>query len=120
MNKRTLSAVTVGSFIIALAVGLIVYVATKEVQMILWVTMLIFGIALIALSFLYSSESKKFGPSESIYILVCGVIVTVIGVIGILHTYTDISIWILVAIFLIVLALTGIAVALINGNKEGK
>ena len=118
MNNRSLSAVALGSAIIALAVGLIVYVVTDRLTMILWTVLLIFGIALFALSFLYSSERGKFGPSESVYKMVLGVLLATAGVVGILYTYTDVSVWILAAIFLIVLALTGITVALANGKEE--
>ncbi|MCL1811257.1 MAG: hypothetical protein FWG41_03445 [Methanomassiliicoccaceae archaeon] len=120
MNNRTLSAVTLGSLIIALAVGLIVYVATDEWTMILWTTLLIFGIALFALSFLYPSESGKFGPSESLYRMVLGILLAVVGIVGILSVYTDLSSLILVAILLIALALVGIMAALMNGKKEGQ
>jgi len=120
MNNKTLSAVVLGSFIIALAIGLIAYYATNYgLAIILWVTLLIFGIALFALSFLSSGKSSKFGTSESSYRMVSGILIAVIGLIGILYTATSISIWILAAIFLIVLALVGISVALMNG-KEGK
>ncbi len=121
MNNRTLSAVTLGLFLVSLAVGLIVFVATGlGAAIILWTTMLIFGIALLAMSFMYSGESGKFGPSDSIYRMVGGILVAVIGLIGMLYTFTDLSIWILVAIFLIALALVGISVALVNGKKEGQ
>jgi len=121
MNTKTLSAVALGSFIIALAVGLLVYEATSYgLAIILWVAMLIFGIALFALSFLYSGESGKFSPSESSYRMVAGILIAVIGLIGILYETTDVSLLILAAIFLIALALVGISVALMNGNKEGK
>ena len=121
MNNRTLSAVVLGSFIIALAVGLIAYYATDYgLAIILWVTLLIFGIALFALSFLYPKESGKFTPSESLYRTVLGLIIAVIGLIGLLYTATSISWIILVAVFLIVLAVVGIAVALTNGKKEGR
>ncbi|MCL2295817.1 MAG: hypothetical protein FWC29_01885 [Methanomassiliicoccaceae archaeon] len=120
MNNKTLSAVALGSAIIALGIGLIVYVVTDKLMMVLWTALLIFGIALLALSFLYSSKSGKFGPSESIYRMVLGILLAVVGVIGMLHTYTDVSVWILIAIFLIALALVGIVVALMNGKKEGQ
>jgi len=120
MNNRTLSAVTAVSAIIALAVGLIVYVITDELMMILWTALLIFGIALLALSFLCSSESGKFGPSESINRFVWGALMAVIGAMGILSTYADINIWILVAIFLIAMALVGTVALYVNGKKEGQ
>ena len=118
MNNRTLSAITLGALIIALGVSLIVYVASDEWTMILWVTMLIFGAALFALSFLYSGESGKFGPSESVYRMVVGIILLTAGAIGVLSTYTEINAWILIAAFIIVVALVGIVVAIMNGKKE--
>lgn len=121
MNNRTLSAVTLGSFLISLAIGLIVYaVGDNSWTIILWTTMLIFGIALLAISFMYSGESGKFGPSDSIYRMVGGIIIAVIGIIGILDMFTGLSALILIAIFIIALALVGISVALINGKKEGQ
>ncbi|MCL2031778.1 MAG: hypothetical protein FWG96_00665 [Methanomassiliicoccaceae archaeon] len=120
MNNRTLSAVTLGSLIISLAVGLIVYVLTDRWIMILWTTMLIFGIALFVLSFMYPRESGKFGPSAFTYIMAWGVIAAAVGTVGILSVYTDISIWILAAILLIVLAVEGMTIAFMNGKKEGQ
>jgi hypothetical protein len=120
MNNKTLSAVTAGSLVIALAVGLIVYVVTDKWIMILWTFLLIFGIALFALSFLYPRESGKFGPSESSYMMVMSILPAAVGAKGLLNTCTDISNWILIAIFLIALALAGMTVALMNGKKEGK
>jgi len=119
MNNRTMSAVILGSAIIAIAVGLIVYaVIGGSVTIILWTGALIFGISLIALSFLSSKKSGKFSPSEFTYRFVNGVLMAVFGVIGILYLYADISPWILVALFLIALALVGIVAALVNGKKE--
>jgi cell division protein FtsW (lipid II flippase) len=121
MNNKTLSAVTLGCFIIALAVGLIVYYATDYgLTMILWTVLLIFGISIFAISFAYSGERGKFGPSESSYRMVVGILAAAVGLIGMLYIVTDISLLILAAIFLIVLALVVIVVALMNGKKEGQ
>jgi len=121
MNNRTLSAVVLGSFLISLAIGLIVYAATDlGILIVLWTTLLIFGIALFALSFMYSAESGKFGPSEASYRMVGGILTAVVGLIGMLYTFTDVSIWILIAIFIIALAAVGMIVALTNGKKEGR
>ncbi|MDR2698310.1 MAG: hypothetical protein LBB30_01360 [Candidatus Methanoplasma sp.] len=121
MNNKTLSAVTLGAFVISLAVGLIIYAATDcGLIVILWTTLLLFGIALFALSFMYSGESRGFGPSESVYRMTMGIIAAVVGLIGMLYTFTDVGILILAAIFIIVLALVGVFVALTNGKKEGQ
>jgi len=121
MDNRTLSAITLGSFLIALAIGIIVYVATSYgILMILWITLLIFGIALLALSFMYPTESGKFGPSESSFRMVWGILLAVMGFVGLLYTITNVNVWILVAIVLIAVAVVGILVALKNGKKEGR
>jgi len=121
MNNRTLSATVLGAFIIALAVGLITYAMTDYgLTIILWVTLLIFGIAVFAMSFMYPKESGKFGPSESSYRMVVGSIAALAGLIGLLYTITDIDPLILTAIFLIAFAVVIIAVALMNRNKEGQ
>ncbi|MCL2148764.1 MAG: hypothetical protein FWH47_05450 [Methanomassiliicoccaceae archaeon] len=119
MNNRTLSAVTLGSLMVSLAVGLIAYVLTDKLVMILWTALLVSGVALFALSFLYPRESGKFGPSPSTYMMAWGVIAATAGVVGVLGAYTDISIWILAAIIIIVLAVLGMMIALMNGKKEG-
>jgi peptidoglycan/LPS O-acetylase OafA/YrhL len=119
MNNRITSVAALGAFIIALAIGLIIFAATDHgVTIILWTTLLIFGIALFALSFIYPKEEGKFGPSEAIYRMVAGVIIAMAGLTGMLHTLTDIDLLILAAMFLIVIAVLIIAVALMNGKRR--
>jgi hypothetical protein len=121
MNNKMIPVVILGAFIISLAIGLVVYSVTDYGWMIiLWTTLLVFGIALIALAFASSREEGKYGPSHFAYRLAVSIILTTIGVIGMLDTFTDVSIWILVAIFLVAIALTGITIALINGKQEGQ
>lgn len=122
MNNRTLSAITLGSFLISLAIGLIVFAVTGgELTTVLWITMLIFGIALLIMSFRYSGEDRKFGPSDSIYRMTAGIIIAIAGLIGLLNVFIPgLSMLISVAIFLVAVALVGIFVAVTNGKKEGK
>jgi hypothetical protein len=119
MNKNTLSAVTLGLLLLSVAAGIIVWQVTGEVIGVALCTMLlIFGIGLFALSFLDSGVPGKFGPSEATYKLVIGIIIAVFGTAGLLNIFTDLNIWILVAIVIIAIAVLGIAVALTNGKKE--
>lgn len=121
MNNRTLSAALLGAFIIALAVGLICFAVTDHgVTIILWITLLIFGGALVALSIVYPKDGTKFGPSESVYRMVAGTIAATAGLMGLLFTMTEMDPIILAALFLIVLAAVIIAAALKNGKNEGK
>lgn len=118
-NSRTLSAVTLGMFIISLAAGLVVYSMTDAgVSTVLWTTALAFGICLCAVSTLHSGDETGFGPSESMYRLATGAVLAAIGLVGMLHSFTDVSDLILIALFLMIIAAIGIAVALVNGKKK--
>ncbi len=120
MNNKTLSAIVLGSFIVSLAIGLIIFALTDlGLMIVVWTVALLFGIDLFVLSFIYPGERGKFGPSESSYRMVVGAITAAVGLIGMLYTFTDLSVWILIAIFLIILAVVIIGVALMNGKKEG-
>jgi len=121
MNKNTLSAVTLGLLLLSVAAGIIVWqVANEGPEVALCVIMLIFGIGLLALSFLDSGVPSKFGPSESIYKLVIGIIIAVFGIAGLLGIFAGINVWILVALIIIVIAVLGIIIALTNGKREAK
>ena len=120
MNTRTLSAVTLGLLLISFAVGLIVGMVTdKGILAIVCITILIFGIVLAAMSLLYPNGQTKFGPSEGMYKLVCGLMLVTIGLVGTLNVYTDIGLTILAAIFIVMIAVIIISVALMNAKKEG-
>jgi hypothetical protein len=119
LNNRTLSAVSLGVFIIALAIGFLAYMALdKGVLVILWVTALIFGVALCLMSSLFSDKTTGAGPSDRMYRLAVGAFVALVGLVGLIYTATTVD-WIYVlVIFLIGIALIGITVALINNKKE--
>jgi membrane-bound ClpP family serine protease len=120
MNNKTLPALTVGAFLLAVGIGLIIYSATDNgILIVLWIALLIFGVFLLISSTMSSKQSGKFGPSDFSYRLAMGAIVATVGVIGLLYTFTDLSVWILVAIFIIVIAVVGMAIAFTNGKKEG-
>jgi len=120
MNTRTLSAVTLGAFLLSFAIGLIAGMITDNIIFgTVCISILIFGIALAAISLLYSGGHSNFGPSEGMYKMVSGIMLAATGLIGTLAVYTDISLTILAAIFIVILALAIIIVALINGKKEG-
>jgi hypothetical protein len=120
MNKNTLSAVTLGLLLLSVAAGIIVWQITDEGPGALCVIMLIFGIGLIALSFLDSGVPSKFGPSESTYKLVIGTIIAAFGIAGLLGIFAGLNIWILAALIIIVIAVLGMIIALTNGKKEAK
>lgn len=119
LNSRTLSAVKLGVFIIAFAIGILLYMAVKkDVLVIVWGTLLIFGIALCILSRLSSNATTGAGPSDLMYNLVIGAVLTLVGLAGLLYSMTSLGLVYIAVIVLIGIAVIGIAAALINNNKE--
>lgn len=119
MNNRTLSAIKLGVFIIALAMGILLYmVVKKNILVIAWGTLLIFGIALCILSRLDSNINTSAGPSNMIYNLAVGSVLALTGFTGLLYSLTDIGIIYAAVIMLVGIALIGIAIALINNKRE--
>ena len=119
-NKtRTLSAITAGMFLIALAIGIIAYKATETggITIIIWVLALVFGLMLCMISTAYSDKEIKGVPSEMMYRFAVGSFVALIGLSGILWTLTKLDSMYILAIFIIGLAAIGISVALINSKK---
>ncbi|MCL2317886.1 MAG: hypothetical protein FWC44_02360 [Methanomassiliicoccaceae archaeon] len=105
MNSNTLSAITVIALIVALAIGLIVYVVTDYgLIIILWVTLMIFGGAYGTLAMFSPKESGKYGPAPFINNLIIGEIILMVGMIGLLYTISDVDPIILIAAFLVMLA----------------
>ncbi len=119
LNNRTLSAITLGTFIIALAIGFLAYKALDDgILVILWTTALIFGLALCVMSSMFDDSTTGAGPSERIYRLAVGAFVALIGIVGLAYTSANLD-WIyVIALFLIGLAVIGILIALANNKKE--
>ena len=117
-DKRTVSAVTLGVFIIALAVALVAYnLMNKGVLVIVWITALIFGIALCFLSNLYESSERRDEPSEGTYRLAMGAVTALIGIVGLCGTM-GLELIYTAVILLIGIALIGITVALMNMKRS--
>lgn len=118
-DNRTVSAVVLGLFIIGVAAGFILYSTVKDdITIILWTVLIVGGLALVILSDMFTGKDTGFGPSESAYRAVVGAVCIVIGIVGMLFIFTDVDLWVLAAIFLIAIAVIGMAVALSNGRKE--
>ena len=118
MNNRTVSAIQLALFIIAIAVALIVYGTTHNVAGAFCALLLVTGLILMILSALRNKDGKGIGPSDQIYQLAVGAVVFVIGIAGTIWTCTDLGAIYIAAIVLIGIALIGIIVAVINNNRE--
>lgn len=108
------SGLLLGAIILTIAVAIICW---QAFDMSFWVVPCVFlvgiGAFLISMSFAAPSESR-IGPSASSYYLVNGVIIGTIGVLGFVKLNTDVSWWIIIAIFMIVIAVLLIVKVMTN------
>jgi hypothetical protein len=118
MKSNTLSAVTLGLAIMALAAGLIAYYATSDALAAIGIAVLIIGALVAATSVGYSAAPDKFGPSARSHRLATGLVAAVAGAV-LLLAWLGVDAIILAAIFIIGVAAIGIAVALSN-DREAK
>lgn len=114
---RTLSAITGAMFLVSLAVGLVLYYMTEMgVGIILWVILIIMGATVAVLAPLQRGRSTNFGPSETDYGLVTGILMLVIGLAGYMYMFTDLD-WI-APVALIILAVAALVIILAVKNRD--
>jgi hypothetical protein len=118
-NNGILPAVMAGIFLIAIAIGTLVYaVADSGILTILWITLMILGLAMCALSGLYQKSETDFGASGPIAKIALGSVLALVGIVGTIATFVSIGLLYIIVILLIGIAAIGIGVALFN-NKTG-
>lgn len=119
-SYRTRGAVVTAAAIIAIALGLLIcglgHLAWLNM---LWIFLLVFGLALIAVGFVYSSVPDKFGPSEQTYRVAAGAVLALFGFVGIIWQNTKVGWFVYVAVLLIGIALIGMTVA-VGTRKSSK
>ena len=94
----------VGMIIASVAAGLIVWKAWDlQPQSIAYTMFIIIGLYTVTISF-FSDASWDFAPSDSSFYLVWGTLFTTVGILGFVNMFTDIQVWVLVAIFIFVFA----------------
>lgn len=114
---RTLSAITGAMFLVSLAVGLVLYYMTEMgAGIILWVILIIMGATVTVLAPLQRGRSTNFGPSETDYGLVTGILMLVIGLAGYMYMFTDLD-WI-APVALIILAVAALVIILAVKNRD--
>lgn len=103
--------------LIGIAVGALLYgLADVGITVAIGVILIILGIDILAVGSTYSAEPDKFGPSEGMYRVAVGSVIALIGAIMVIVGY-DVNIWVAVAVFIIGIALIGLATGLVNGRK---
>ena len=105
LDTRRSYGLLAGVLIASVAIGLIVWkVGGYGVQSIFYTMFVIIGAYLIAGSF-FKEARMDFAPSESSFYLVIGTLLATVGALGFVDILTDIEMWVLVVVFILVFAL---------------
>ena len=115
LNTRTWNAISVGVLLLAVALGIILYVVTEDILSTFATILLVYGVYMAAMSFAKKGGENNFGTSECDAALADGAGIAGIGAACFAYTFSD-SVYITVAVLIIVLAVVGITMAVKNRN----
>ena len=105
INTRRSYGLLAGVIIASVALGLVIWkVGDLGPQSILYTMFVVIGVYLITVSF-FMDASLDFAPSDSSFYIVTGVLLATVGALAFVDMLTDVELWILVAIFIMVFAL---------------
>lgn len=113
MSSRTWSAIAAGVFLLAVALGILIYMDTGDAFDALWTILIVFGLYIGLSSAFKDRGNDNFGPSEADVSLVGGVILAGIGLSGLVYSFTDEVLYTVVTLIVIV-AVAGIVMAIKN------
>lgn len=113
LNPRTWNAVTIGIFLIAIALALIIYALTGSASYILCTLLLALGVIMIGMSTQKNNDNSGYGPSSKDTVTVGGVVLLALGIAGFVHIETH-NLLITVAALILIIAATGILMAVKN------
>ena len=105
IDTRRSYGLLAGVIIASVALGLIVWkVADLEFQSIFYTMFVVIGVYLFIASF-FADAKLDFAPSDSSFYLVIGTLLATVGALGFVDLLTDVEMWVLVAVFILVFAL---------------
>lgn len=105
IDTRRSYGLLAGVIIASVALGLIVWkVADLEFQSIFYTMFVVIGVYLFIASF-FADAKLDFAPSDSSFYLVIGTLLMTVGALGFVDLLTDVEMWVLVAVFILVFAL---------------
>ena len=105
IDTRRSYGLLAGVIIASVALGLIVWkVADLEFQSIFYTMFVVIGVYLFIASF-FADAKLDFAPSDSSFYLVIGTLLTTVGALGFVDLLTDVEMWVLVAVFILVFAI---------------
>lgn len=115
LKPRTWNALALGALLIAIALGIILYWATGDLLTTFAAILLVFGVYMAGTSFARRGGEDGFGPSDADAALAGGIIVAGLGIVCLVYALTD-SVLLTAALFIIIIAAVGIAMAVKNRN----
>lgn len=115
VRGRTWNAITAGALLLAIALGVVLYIQTRDVFDAVWTILIVFGVYMAASSVARSRDENGFGPSEADMAVVGGSLIAGIGVAGLVYSFTDEVLYTVVIIIAIV-AIVGIIMSIKNRN----
>ncbi len=105
IDTRRSYGLLAGVIIASVALGLIVWkVADLEFQSIFYTMFVVIGVYLFIASF-FADAKLDFAPSDSSFYLVIGTLLATVGALGFVDLLTDVEMWVLVAVFILIFAL---------------
>ena len=105
IDTRRSYGLLAGVIIASVALGLIVWkVADLEFQSVFYTMFIVIGVYLFIASF-FADAKLDFAPSDSSFYLVIGTLLTTVGALGFVDLLTDVEMWVLVAVFILVFAI---------------
>ena len=105
IDTRRSYGLLAGVIIASVALGLIVWkVADLEFQSIFYTMFVVIGVYLFIASF-FADAQLDFAPSDSSFYLVIGTLLATVGALGFVDLLTDVEMWVLVAVFILVFAM---------------
>lgn len=112
-GQRTWSAISAGAFLIAVALGIILFWATKQLIDAFGAFILVFGIYMIVASTSRPGKEDAFGASNADAALAGGAILAGLGIVCFIWSYTA-DAMITAAIFIVMIAAIGMLMAYKN------
>ena len=105
IDTRRSYGLLAGVIVASVALGLVVWkVGDFEFQAFFYTMFAVIGVYLFLVSF-FKNASLDFAPSDSSFYLVTGTLLATVGILGFVDLLTDVEMWVLVVVFILIFAL---------------
>ncbi len=105
IDTRRSYGLLAGVIVASVALGLVVWkVGDFEFQAFFYTMFAVIGVYLFLVSF-FKDASLDFAPSDSSFYLVTGTLLATVGILGFVDLLTDVEMWVLVVVFILIFAL---------------